>query len=109
MHLSRIVFVGLILSQFSSTFAQTPPKSVQERLGYPASTRLLILHADDYGMNHSVNRAISEALEKKWITSTSILVPCPWFMEVSTFAKAHPDTDLGIHQALNSEWATLRL
>jgi predicted glycoside hydrolase/deacetylase ChbG (UPF0249 family) len=103
-----IALVGLILSLFSSAFAETPVKSVQERLGYPASARLLILHADDYGMNHSVNRAISEALEKKWITSTSILVPCPWFMEVATFAKAHPDADLGIHQALNSEWTALR-
>jgi predicted glycoside hydrolase/deacetylase ChbG (UPF0249 family) len=108
MHFSRIVLAGLILSLFSSAFAQTPVKSVQERLGYPASARLLILHADDYGMNHSVNRAISEALEKKWITSTSILVPCPWFTEVATFAKAHPDADLGIHQALNSEWTPLR-
>jgi chitin disaccharide deacetylase len=108
MHLSRIVLVGLILSLFSSAFAQAPSKSVPERLGYPPSARLLILHADDYGMNHSVNRAISEALEKKWITSTSILVPCPWFMEVTAFAKAHPDADLGIHQALNSEWTVLR-
>ena len=55
--------------------AQTPPKSVQERLGYPATARLLILHADDFGMNHSVNRATSEALENHWITSASILVP----------------------------------
>ncbi|MFY9562014.1 MAG: polysaccharide deacetylase family protein [Terriglobales bacterium] len=89
-------------------FAQPPVKSVQERLGYPASARLLVLHADDLGMNHSVNRATFEALEKGWITSASILVPCPWFPEVVTWAKQHPDADLGIHQALNSEWTTLR-
>jgi hypothetical protein len=81
---------------------------VQERLGYPASARLLILHADDFGMNHSVNRATSEALEHHWITSASILVPCPWFLEAAEFAKAHPDADLGIHQALTSEWTTFR-
>ena len=88
--------------------SQAAPKSVQERLGYPASARLLILHADDFGMNHSVNRATSEALERHWITSASILVPCPWFLEAANFAKAHPDADLGIHQALTSEWTTFR-
>ena len=39
----------------STLLAQSQIKSVQERLGYPPTARLLILHADDYGMNHSVN------------------------------------------------------
>jgi chitin disaccharide deacetylase len=104
-----LVFSILAVVSFSgNVFAQAPAKSVQERLGYPASTRLLILHADDFGMNHSVNRATSEALEKHWITSASILVPCPWFLEAANFAKSHPEADLGIHQALNSEWTTFR-
>jgi chitin disaccharide deacetylase len=97
----------------TSTFAQNSeprqqPLSVAERLGHPPSARLLVIHADDLGMNHSVNRAIFEAFEKHWITSASVLVPCPWLPEVVTWAKAHPDADLGIHQALNSEWTTLR-
>jgi hypothetical protein len=50
-------------------------KTVTERLGYPASSRLLVIHADDFGMLHSVNRATIEALENKWITSASIFVP----------------------------------
>jgi chitin disaccharide deacetylase len=88
--------------------AQSPPKSSQEPLGYPANARLLVIHADDLGMNHSVNRAIFEALEKGWVTSASILVPCPWFPEVARWAREHPDADLGIHQALNSEWTDFR-
>jgi len=83
-------------------------RTVQERLGYPASARLLVLHADDLGMAHSVNRATFEALEQGWITSASILVPCPWFPEVARWARTHPDADLGIHLALNSEWTGFR-
>ncbi len=87
--------------------AQNTP-TVQERLGYPANARLLVIHADDFGMDHTVNRAISEALEKGWVTSASILAPCPWFPEVARWAKAHPNADLGIHLALNSEWNDFR-
>jgi hypothetical protein len=45
------------------------PKTVAERLGYPANSRLLVIHADDLGMLHLVNKATIEALNKKWITS----------------------------------------
>ena len=83
-------------------------QTVAERLGYPADSRLLMIHADDFGMLHSVNRATEEALQNHWITSSSILVPCPWFPEAAAFAKTHPDADLGIHVALNSEWTTVR-
>jgi chitin disaccharide deacetylase len=83
-------------------------KTLAERLGYPADAKLLIIHADDFGMMHSVDAAIEEALEKHWVTSASILVPCPWFPEVGQWAKAHPEADLGIHLALNSEWTPYR-
>jgi len=96
------------LAQNSQQEKSPPLKTVQERLGYSSSARLLVIHGDDLGMNHSVNRATFEALEKGWITSASILVPCPWFPEVVEWAKKHPNADLGIHQALNSEWTTFR-
>src|SRR5437588_8262854 len=85
-----------------------PGPTVPEKLGYPPSARLLIIHADDYGMAHSVNRAISQALENGWVTSASILVPCPWLPEVASWARSHQQSDLGIHLALNSEWTSFR-
>jgi chitin disaccharide deacetylase len=93
---------------FVMAWATAPQTTLQERLGHPADARLLIIHADDLGMSHSVNRASLEALERGWITSASILVPCPWFAEVAAWARAHPDADLGIHLAVNSEWTTFR-
>jgi predicted glycoside hydrolase/deacetylase ChbG (UPF0249 family) len=82
--------------------------TLQERLGHPADTRVLVIHADDLGMSHSVNRATFEALENGWVTSASILVPCPWFPEVARWARSHPNADLGIHLAVNSEWTGFR-
>jgi hypothetical protein len=90
------------------TAPAVPQKSVQERLGLPADARLLIIHGDDLGMSHAVNRATFEALEHHWITSSSILVPCPWFPEVAVWARKHTDADLGIHLAVNSEWTAFR-
>jgi chitin disaccharide deacetylase len=97
--------VALALSAVGIT-GQGP--TLQERLGHPVDARLLVIHADDLGMSHSVNRATFEAFENGWITSASILVPCPWFPEVARWARAHPDADLGIHLAVNSEWTGFR-
>lgn len=104
----RVAVIPLLGALALAPAAQQAPVNIPQQLGYPADARLLIIHADDLGMSHAVNRATFEALEHNWITSSSILVPCPWFPEVAQFARAHPDADLGIHLAINSEWTTFR-
>jgi chitin disaccharide deacetylase len=73
-----------------------------------AGSRYLVIHADDFGMSHSVNRATAAAFESHWITSASIMVPCPWFPEAARFAVEHPEACLGVHLTLNSEWTRFR-
>ena len=103
---SLLVSLAAVFSVVMSAPGQT--RTLQERLGHPADARVLVIHADDLGMSHSVNRATFEALENGWVTSASILVPCPWFPEVARWARAHPQADLGIHLAVNSEWTGFR-
>ena len=107
MHLRRLLALSaLLLITAANTGAQT--KSVAERLGYPADAKLLIVHADDLAVAHSVDAASFDALDKSAVTSASIMVPCPWLTEVATYAKNHPDADLGLHLTLTSEWKIYR-
>jgi predicted glycoside hydrolase/deacetylase ChbG (UPF0249 family) len=98
--------IALLFTLAASTGAQT--RTVAERLGYPAETKLLIVHADDLAVAHSVDAASFEALDKNAVTSASIMVPCPWLAEVAAYARNHPDGDLGLHLTLTSEWKIYR-
>src|SRR5213080_1181752 len=96
----------LLLLAGAGTRAQN--KTVAERLGYPADSKLLIVHADDLAVAHSVDTASFDALSKNAVTSASIMVPCSWLTEVASYAKDHPDADLGLHLTLTSEWKVYR-
>ncbi len=84
--------------------AQAEKRSLAERLGYPGDAKLVILHADDVAMAHSINVASFAALDQKAISSASVMVTCPCLTGVAEYAKAHPDADLGVHLTLTSEW-----
>ena len=78
--------------------------NILEKLGFEKDSKLLIIHNDDIGMSQSVNSASFDAFDKGYINSGSVMVPCPWFLEVVQYSKKNPNLDIGIHLTLTSEW-----
>jgi predicted glycoside hydrolase/deacetylase ChbG (UPF0249 family) len=110
------VFVWMVLATSDSALGQTTsltvteaaPKTLLERLGYPADAKLLIVHADDLGMAHSINLASIKGLESGQVSSASIMIRCSWLPEIAAYARTHPEADLGLHLTLTSEWSLYR-
>lgn len=105
----------LLITATTSNRAESTPnsglsrtRSLAERLGYSADTKLLIVHADDLGMAHSVNAASIKAFETGLVNSGSIMIPCPWVPEIAAYARKNPQADLGLHLTLTSEWRHFR-
>ncbi len=76
-----------------------------ERLGYPKETKLLIVNCDDLGSSNCANDAIKRCFEDNVVTSSTLMVPCPW---ATAGAKMSIDYDIGVHLTLNSEWDDYR-
>jgi predicted glycoside hydrolase/deacetylase ChbG (UPF0249 family) len=98
-----ILISALSLFWLSITFALNA-KNMAERLGYPATARLLIINADDFGMCHAENMATMNLLTDKIISSATVMIPCPWVKEAAEFFKKNPQVAVGIHLTLTNEW-----
>lgn len=78
--------------------------SLVERLGFAPNARVLIINADDFGMNHATNEGTIKALKSGGITSATVMVPCGWFLGAAEFARRNPQANIGVHTTLTSEW-----
>lgn len=94
-------------------FAYTA-KSIQqeqswaEKLGFPSGKRVLLLHIDDVGMCPEANSSTYNYIEKGFLNSAAVMMPCPNAEEVISWAKGHPKADIGLHLTLTSEWKNHR-
>lgn len=95
---------SVIQCLFFLLFISVNSQNLAQKLGYAPNSKLLIIHADDIGVAQGVNSASFSAFQKGSINSGSVMVPCPWFLEVAEFAQKNPNYDLGLHLTLTAEW-----
>ncbi|QAY66005.1 polysaccharide deacetylase family protein [Paenibacillus protaetiae] len=83
-------------------------RTTGEALGYGSGERLLIIHADDFGLCHSVNQAVGELLDDGTVSGASIMMPCSWAKEAADWCAARKEVDVGVHLTFTSEWEPYR-
>jgi len=69
--------------------SQPTQRHTNRLLGYPDDARLLIINADDFGMCHAANAAITRSLTAGVVTSTTLMVPCAWALHAMQWLAAH--------------------
>ena len=79
-------------------------KSLAEKLGYSEDDKLLVIHADDLGLEESVNSTSFESLKKNTVSSASVIMTTENIDEVANFSELNPTLDLGVHLTVTSEW-----
>lgn len=73
--------------------------TVAERLGFDATTPLVIITADQLGFSFASNEGVHGALDGA-ATSASLMVPAPWARHASA---AHRGHDVGVSLTLNAD------
>jgi chitin disaccharide deacetylase len=81
---------------------------VLRELGFRPDDRVVIVHADDVGMCQATVPAFFDLATNGLVSAGSAMVPCPWFREAAAWWHRQPETDLGIHLTLTSEWDQYR-
>src|SRR5436305_7105548 len=82
---------------------QVPRSQTNRLLGYPDDARLLIINADDFGRSHACNAGILRSLTEGVVSSTTLMVPCPWALHAMHMLSDHPEISFGIHLTVISD------
>ena len=78
------------------------------KLGFTASDRVVIIHADDVGLCAATVTGLAKLVNAEICRSASLMVPCSWFPAAVAAARELPNGDFGIHLTLTSEWPAYR-
>lgn len=76
---------------------QSQSSQTNRLLGYPDDARLLIINADDFGRSHASNEATLRTLKEGVVSSTTLMVPCPWALHAMHLLSENPDISFGVH------------
>jgi len=82
---------------------QSQNSQTNRLLGYPDDARLLIINADDFGRSHACNAGILRSLTEGVVSSTTLMVPCPWALHAMQMLRDHPDLSFGVHLTVISD------
>ncbi|HBG75737.1 polysaccharide deacetylase family protein [Eubacteriales bacterium mix99] len=66
--------------------------------------RCLIINADDYGVSLSANQAVEHLFDEGFLTSATLMTPCPWATEALHRAKNNKKMRVGLHLTFNAEY-----
>jgi predicted glycoside hydrolase/deacetylase ChbG (UPF0249 family) len=76
---------------------------VQKVAAQQAAVKQVVVHEDDLGMCHGANAAFLDLSQRGVCTSGSVMVPCPWFLEMADMQAKNANLDIGVHLTLNAE------
>lgn len=77
--------------------------TVAEHLGYGPDERLLIINADDFGLNINVNRAVAKLFGLLRITSTTVMVSGAGYQDALALCR-QKGFPCGVHLSLTSDY-----
>src|SRR5205823_12260345 len=80
----------------TGTMTQSQSSQTNRLSGYRDDARLLIINADDFGRSDVCNEGILRSLKEGVVSSTTLMVPCPWASHAMQRLSDYPGLSFGI-------------